>query len=155
MCKKTAWMENDEDLRKYTITVHGMKSSLWNINEAGLSELAYTLETGVRERDMDMISKVTPDFLSELSLLLDKLEAVQDQDEDFTDEDDEDVQAKLRTLGEMCAVYDRAGAMKLISEVEHCSKRTRTMLQNIQELVIHSDFEEAESLITAYLEETN
>jgi len=151
LCENAAWAENSDNLRKYTITVHGMKSSLWNINEKDLSELAHSLETGGREQNASLISKFTPGFLNELRELLNKLEASQEKAEEFTDKDDDDVFEKLRAIGEMCAEYNRGGALKIISEIERCTKETRKTLQSVQQKVLHSDFEEAESEIVEYL----
>jgi len=151
LCKAEAWAENDDLLRMYTITVHGMKSSLWNINETDLSELAFALETGGRERDAELITKFTPNFLKELRILLDQLEAANVKDEEFTDEDDAEVLEKLRELVEICADYNRGGSLKLISEIVRCTKETRKILDDVQQFVLHSDFEEAENAIKVYL----
>jgi len=151
LCKESKWTDDENSLRKYTITVHGMKSSLWNISETELSEMAYSLETGVRERDIKLISEATPRFLNELRTLLDKMETSQKSNEDFADNDPEDIPEKLFTIGQMCADYNRSGVLKLISEIDNCTEKTKALLQEIKKLVINSDYEEAEEAITAYL----
>ena len=151
LCKKESWADNEDDLRKYTISIHGMKSSLWNINETQLSEMAYLLETGGRERDIGLVSETTPGFLAKLRGLIEKLESAQKKTEEFAEEDDEDVLKKLRSIKKMCADYNRGGSLKLISEVVRCTENTRNILKRVQELVLHSEFEEAEIAVESYL----
>jgi len=151
MCKQASWAENDEHLRKYTVAVHGMKSSLWNINETDLSDLANSLETGGRERNIKQVSELTPGFLKDLRILLDKLEETNGKNEEITDKNDDDVKEKLQNIIEMCADYNRGGALKLISEIERCTKETRKTLKSIQQHILHSDFEEAETELKEHL----
>ena len=153
LCNNTNWPENEEDLRKYTVTVHGMKSSLWNVNEPELSETAYSLETGGRERNFDLISQATPEFLKELHSLLDKFEALRDSNEEYADEDPVELNEKLKDVAVMCADYNRAGALKLLNEIKQCTKETREVLRDVREMITNSDFDEAETAVNAYLTE--
>jgi len=67
--------DNERTLRKLSVTIHGIKSSLWNIEETKLADLALKLETCGRERheqDIKFIRERMPDFLNQLRALLDK-----------------------------------------------------------------------------------
>jgi len=67
--------DNDRTLRKLSVVIHGIKSSLWNIEETKLADLALKLETCGRERheqDIKFIREKMPDFLNQLRALLEK-----------------------------------------------------------------------------------
>ena len=138
----------EEVLRNFTIKVHGIKSSLWNIGEVMLSELASKLESSGRERDAEQVEASVPDFLKELRALLKKLES--NRDDYGTDEDIEDLQNKLLAIKKMCGEYNRKGTLDIISEIKSYSKETKAVLDKIMEYVLHSDFEEAENAASAY-----
>ncbi|MCL2006033.1 MAG: response regulator [Planctomycetaceae bacterium] len=144
-------LETDEGLRSYTITVHGIKSSLANIGESGLSEWASKLERVSRERGFDIIASMTPGFLADLHIFLERLEAqsVQGQVEG-EDADVEDLRSKLQSIRELCEDYDRRGALAVLDGVERCSPETRRILDSIREHVIHSEFDEAAGVAAAY-----
>jgi len=151
ICSKAAWAKKKDKLGKYTITVHGMKSSLWNIDEPELSEFAYLLEMAAREENINLITEHTPGFIDELRSLLEKFEAQCGNNEEYSDADSEDVYEKLSAIVEMCAEYNRAGTLKLISEIVLCTKETRALLESVQASVSGSDFEEAGNAVAEYL----
>jgi HPt (histidine-containing phosphotransfer) domain-containing protein len=67
--------DSDRTLRKLSVTIHGIKSSLWNIEETKLADLALKLETCGRERqeqDKKFIREKMPDFLKQLRALLER-----------------------------------------------------------------------------------
>ncbi|MCL2102073.1 MAG: response regulator, partial [Fibromonadales bacterium] len=135
-----------EELRKFTISVHGIKSSLGNIGEAKLSEAAYKLEQAGKEQNIDLITASVPKFLEELRALLKKLESKQETN--CADEDIESLRKKLLIVQEMCEDYNRKGALDILEEIKkNCSKEMRAILNNITELVLHSEFEKAQSIL--------
>jgi len=142
--------ESDEGLKKYTITVHGMKSSLWNVGEAGLSGTAAMLEQAGREDNTGLIFEATPGFISQLRTLTEKYELK--REDGGSDGDVKALCDKLLVIEEKCADYDRKGALNAIAEVTSCSDETRAVLDKVKENVLSSDFEEAESEVSAYRE---
>jgi len=143
--------ENEENMRLYTICVHGMKSSLGAINDSRLSEAAHKLEQAGRDRDIGFIKEATPGFLNDLRMLLKKSEpkqAVNGKDDDI-----EGLLKKLLVIKDICSEYNRKGALDNIAEISICSERTRAVLNNVKECVLHSDFDEAENLVTDYINE--
>ena len=146
-------IENKENLKKFTVTVHGIKSSLWNIGESSIAGLADKLEKAARENDMDVIKSSAPGFTGELRALLDKIELKRGADsanQANLDENIEELRDKLQTLQEMCADYDRKGALDTLAKINCYSKETKAVLDVIMEYVLHSDFEEAKSAAAAY-----
>ncbi|MDR2965794.1 MAG: response regulator [Treponema sp.] len=141
----------DKDLKNFTISVHGMKSSLRNIGELELSELAYNLEQAGKEQNTAQIKESTPEFINKLRGLLDKFKP--EQEAGGTD-DIAYLQKQLLSIQEMCADYDRKGVLDILAEMENCSNESKVILNTIMEYVQHSDFEKAEkeaSDFAAYL----
>jgi len=143
-----AGLKGEDALRLFTVTVHGMKSSLWNIGETSIAELASKLEISGRERNEAQIAASVPAFLNDLRGLLEKLKP--EPHEYGEDDDIEKLRGNLHAIKDMCAEYNRKGALDIISEIKKCSKETRAVLDKIMEYVLHSDFEEAESAAEVY-----
>jgi len=152
LSQNAVWFENEEDLRKYIIAVHGMKSVLGSIGESELSNFAYKLEQGGRERDFGLIKLGASEFLKELRTLLDKLEQEHgtDTDADGMDEDIESLRDKLFAVGKMCADYNRKSSLDVLAGIINCSKETRTILDKVKEHVLRTEFEEAERMVSEY-----
>jgi len=151
--KKTDWLENDEDMKKFAVTVHGIKSPLKNVGELKLSESASMLEQACRDKRVDFVALSAPAFLNELRTLITDIESKQHQDVSDTDEDSPDLLEKLSTIIEQCEEYNRRGVLNLIAEIDCCSAKTRIVLNEVKELAMQSDFEDAEKAITAYVSE--
>ena len=148
--KTITWLEenylqtdDEEILRKYIVIVHGIKSSLANIEETSLSNMALKLEKLSRENDIDQIKTLTPDFLNDLRTILNKLKSR--QNELCADEDIDDLIERLTAIQETTAEYDRKSALEIISEIKNYSKETKKVLDIITEHVLHSEFEMAEN----------
>ena len=147
-----------ETLRMFTVIVHGIKSSLWNINEKELAEAALKLEMGGRENNIDLLAKETPDFMDRLRGLLNVLEARRDgkcPKIESCNEDKVILNEKLKAIREKAADYDRKGILNIIGEIKQYSKETKAILDTITEKVVHSDFEEVEKIVEDYLEKLN
>ncbi|MCL2443435.1 MAG: hypothetical protein FWD13_08240, partial [Treponema sp.] len=148
--EQSSQFDNEEVLRKFTVIVHGIKSSLWNIGETLLADTALNLENAGRERNIELIKKTTPGFLSDIIMLLEKFESK--RIEYGTDDDIEGLCSKFKTIMEMCSNYDRKGALDTAAEITYCSKETKEILDKIIEFVIHSEFEEAYAVAEAYMD---
>ncbi|MCL2763853.1 MAG: ATP-binding protein [Treponema sp.] len=150
---KNSEIENRENLQKFTIVVHGIKSSLWNIGENELAETAGKLEISGRECNIDFIKSTASAFISNLRILLERLESKRDGY--GSDEDIEDLQKKLKDIQEACADYDRKGALDILSKMINYSKETKAVLNNIMSYVNHSEFEAAENAAREYADLLN
>ncbi|MCL2801365.1 MAG: ATP-binding protein [Treponema sp.] len=149
--------ENDDDLKKFTVAVHGIKSALKSINETKLSELAFVLETAGRALDTDLIKASAPEFLIELRALIKYLELKLDSDNaqnevSAENENINDLRNKLQILIKLCADFDRKGVLELIAGMNFCSKKTRGVLDIIKEFVLHSEFEKAGNTAKKYFD---
>jgi len=139
----------EENIQRFTVTVHGMKSSLLYIGESVLSETAKRLEAAGRDSDIDYITTHAPGFIEKLHALLDRIDPGQKEGNETGDIDG--LHDTLRRLQNLCADYNRKGALELISAVKQCTKETRLVLDSINAYVVHSDFEEAETAVAEYI----
>jgi len=158
--KALEWLEENlhkisekEILRKFTIIVHGIKSSLWNIGETSLADFAYKLEADGRENNTELIKASVPSFANELHTLLKKLKAKRNDNSInaiCTSEDIEKLKSSLLAIQKMCADYNRKGALDILADIKNCSKETKIVLDNIMDSILHSEFEEAEDAAKKY-----
>jgi signal transduction histidine kinase/DNA-binding response OmpR family regulator len=63
----------EKDMELFRVTAHGSKSALNNIGETKISETARKLELAAKEKDVAVLSKETPAFISELKAVINKL----------------------------------------------------------------------------------
>ncbi|MCL2261010.1 MAG: transporter substrate-binding domain-containing protein [Fibromonadales bacterium] len=73
------WFENYDDLHKFTVMIHGIKSSLANVGELELSETALILEQAGRARNINLVTESIPDFFDQLRTLLERLKPEQEE----------------------------------------------------------------------------
>ena len=151
---KSSGYEEESIMRKFTVFVHGMKSTLHVIGEIELSQAAFNLEKAGHEKNTVFIKEYAQDFISSLRALLEKLKQKQEesaQDADMTSVEIAELLVKLKSILEACADYDRKAALDSIGEIKKCSKETKAVLKKISEHVTHSDFDEAENELSAHI----
>ena len=150
--------ENKDTLKKFITTVHGIRSSLSNIGEKELAEAAYMLERRGREKNIELLKELSPEFLNKLRKIMEQFEKKREEaaaDTVLMDEDIDDLRSRIAAIKELCADYDRKGALDSINEIRNCSIETRAVLNRIAEHMIHSEFEEAEAEAKAYADTLN
>ncbi|MCL2634205.1 MAG: response regulator [Oscillospiraceae bacterium] len=145
-----------EDLQEFTVAVHGMKSSLLIIGEASLSAEAGVLEKAGRDNNTDLIKASVPGFLASLCTLLEKYNSGYGTDIEIICADNvESMRNELTAIREKCVDYNRKDALEIIADIKKCTPQTKELLDSVKEHILHSDFEEAENAITAYLNKLN
>jgi len=145
--------EFEDNLQKFIVNVHGIKSALKAIGEPKLSERSLQLENFGREHNIEQITALMPEFLNGLRVLLYKFKQKSSENTSENSADEGDLRNKLQVIKEMCSDYNRKGALDAISGIEKCSQETREVLDKIKECVIHSDFEEAEKTVDVRIAE--
>ena len=151
--RRSTDFEDEEALRKFTVIVHGIKSSLWNIKETDLADIAGRLEINGREKNINLIADTLPDFMNQLRVLLKKLETKRSENEadiHNSDDDIKDLRKKLKAIQIKAADYDKKGVSEIIADVKNCSKETKAVFDKIMSLALHSEFEEAEKTASDY-----
>jgi len=143
----------NEDLRVFTINVHAIKSALANIGEKDLSSVARKLEKAGMEGNKAVISAETGHFLENLGKVIQKLEsdknAIASKEEDTVY-----LQAQLVEFRSACTNYDKKLAKNILAELSSMqwSSKTKDFLAILQELLLHSDFDDAVSKTTEFME---
>ncbi|MCL2754629.1 MAG: ATP-binding protein, partial [Oscillospiraceae bacterium] len=146
-------LSSEQAMQKFTIIVHGMKSSLWSIGEKTLSQRAGELEQAGRDKNIELITTEVPAFLNALRTLLEKHEsevAAIDTSND-ADTNPENLRETLTAIAQMCADYNRGGALDLIAKVKECSSDAKKLLCSVKEHILYSNFEEAHSELSDYI----
>jgi len=144
----------DEDLQTFTINVHAMKSALANIGEKTLSDVARKLEKAGREGNKSVISANIGLFLENLDKVIQKLESEKNAIAPKEEDDIVYLKAELLEFRSACTNYDKKHAKSILTELcsAQWSPKTKKFLDILQELLLHSDFEEAVSKTTEFME---
>lgn len=143
-----------DELKLYTITTHGMKSALANVNEDTLSKTAAELEEAGRAEDLDKITAKTAAFADDLKKTIaafeEKLNAgASEQD---TEDDKGFVEQQLWLVIEACDKYSKPAAKKALTALKEgqCSKKTLSLIDEISALLLHGEFEQAAEMAGGY-----
>ena len=136
----------ENDIRTYTIHVHGIKSALASIGKADLAETALRLEVAARSGDTDTIATETPSFLDALRTLVRELKQEHEQKEEspIQTEDLPYLREKLQIIKSACEEYDEKTIEEAIEELRQktWTQTTSEMLESIANHLLHSEFEE-------------
>ena len=150
ICAKQSF-DIDENMALYTITIHGIKSSLANVGEDELSAVALKLEKAGRERDIPAIMYETPAFTGALRALLAKLKASDDQNTqqssglELLPEDKEFLREKLLVIQKACESFDINAAQSALNELtqKKWPRHISDTLDTISGNLLHSAFKKA------------
>ena len=150
--KKTGEYD-DEDIRMYTVHVHGMKSALANIGQKDLSDIALKLEAQARNKDMKTALSETQAFLDSLRKVVETLTPeVENENVEMSKEDQAFLSEKLVEVREACLEYDKKAARNLLAEIREKTwpQDVNELLDTIAENLLHSGFDEIVSAIEKY-----
>jgi signal transduction histidine kinase/CheY-like chemotaxis protein len=153
-----------EDLQLYATHVHGLKSASASIGAKKLSELAKSLETAGKERNMTYINEHNAAFLMELEALLSSIgkvldELKPDKGEEKTDGPEMDIEElraeliKLKTAldgFDSAAIDAAAAALEKHLKSAHFGAAVKDITQNI----LIGEYDEAVEEIDRLLKET-
>jgi len=139
---------SDEDIRLFAIKAHSMKSVLANIGEKTLSQMAYELEKAGKDNDKKAIEHKTQGIIDALKLIIQKSEAEMKEKSAAQDADADYLLSQLKIIVKACENYDSKTASFALDGLSKMSwtKVTGELLEKISEHILHSDFEEAQSL---------
>jgi len=149
---------NENRLRAYIISVHGLKSALANVGRTDLSELASNLEHAGREGKLDIIITETDAFLESLRAFVDELTPARDSDggdgDVVANEDKQYLAEKLLDIKAACEVFNENAADNILTELRKrvWPRKTANMLRSIAEYLLHSDFDEIADVVARYSE---
>jgi CheY-like chemotaxis protein/HPt (histidine-containing phosphotransfer) domain-containing protein/two-component sensor histidine kinase len=147
----------DSDLHLLMINVHSIKSALANIGEDMLSNLARKLEVASREKNIEIIAAEIQPFSNKLRDIVQKIEFAEDEKTEVTDEDLTYLREKLLAFKTACTAYDKKNAKEVLANIQskQWSHANNEMLESLLEHLLHSEFEEAATRATKFLETLN
>ncbi|MCL2052684.1 MAG: response regulator [Lachnospiraceae bacterium] len=140
-------LNEKEGLNSFVVTVHGIKSALKNIKEIKLSERAFDLEQAGRNQNINLIKERIISFLDELREMLKKLEIHADDEKAKAADDIDDIDEKLKLAKEMCADYNRKGALDILSSLKIKDSEKKACLNTAIEHLYLSEFDKAEEAL--------
>jgi CheY-like chemotaxis protein len=147
---ETADCYNSGDLQMFIINVHSMKSALANIGEADLSAVALKLEQAGRGGDIGAVKTGTPLFLEALRAVIEKIKPKNEKCETVIEsaEDMAYLREKMFVIREACGSYDKKTVKYTLASLKEkaWSPSTNELLDNLSELVLHSEFDEIAAL---------
>jgi PAS domain S-box-containing protein len=146
-----------DDIQTYIINVHAMKSALANIGETEISAFARKLEEAGRTQNVAQITNDTPEFLSTLRAVIQKLSPIKSNIDDKTennisDEEWADLLEKLNVIQKACIEYDKKTVKKTLAKIKEkeWTKKINMLLEEISEHLLHSEFFKIANLIDNY-----
>jgi len=146
---------DDEALKSYIITTHGMKSALIYIEQQALSKEADILEEAGKEKNLDVIKEKTQPFIDRLTYVVEAL--IESSGgacgEDTYDEDPIFLYRQLKIICEACKNYNIKVAKNALEQLmqKNWSKETTALFDKISVFLLHSEFEEAIEYIQTFL----
>ena len=153
------------DIKRVTITAHGMKSALANIGEEAASASADALESAGRRNDTAFISDNTKDFIQRLETLLVKYrppdaDGAPDANRGGNSasgeayEDTACLTEQLLLIKAACDAYDDTAAYAALDRLQALGWKTETAaaLKRMRDMLfLHSDFEGVSAYITTFM----
>ncbi|MCL2174629.1 MAG: ATP-binding protein [Treponema sp.] len=145
-----------DDLSTFIINVHAMKSALANVGESDLASEASKLEQAGREHNTSSILLTLPEFIESLQTVIDKLHPEEDETSEETD-DKAYLFEKLREITAACEALDKKAAKASLADLKQktWSRNIRDQLSAIAKSLLHSDFEETNSIVQKITDENN
>ena len=147
---------NDEnDLQTFIIYVHGMKSALANIGKMELSAIALKLETLARSGDSNTVVSEAPAFLEALRCVVEELTRKTEPEDDGADQEELPfLRDKLLAIKAACEEFDEKAAEEIVAELrtKSLSQPVRELLSSVDELILHSDFDETADIINKFVD---
>jgi CheY-like chemotaxis protein len=146
---------SSDELQKYTINVHALKSALANIGETKLADFAKDLEQEGRNSNTAFIIEKTSAFLAELRAVVDRLKSGMDEPDVIVISDEElaYLRKMLLAIKEACIEYEKKDAKSALAELKQKQwpGEYGKLLDTIGEHLLHSDFDEVVAVCSAYL----
>jgi CheY-like chemotaxis protein len=145
---------NNDNMRTYIISVHGIKNALANIGKTDLSATALKLEQAGRKNEIDIIKSETSAFMDSLRAVVKEIKPKKDKSAIGKDDEDKPyLTERLLALKAACKDYDEQTADKALVELRKkaWSPQTNELLAKIAEQLLHSNFDEITEDIDKFL----
>lgn len=147
-----------QDLKAYTIQIHGLKGQLLNIGATQLSDDAKRLELAGKEEDCDFIDANLESFVKQYKELMEQLAVVLKQYQLIEETAAEEgagtnLTEVVKHIQNSLAEFDFAGASKLIHSVpkEGLSNKDAALIEELCVLVEDMDIDKMSELLEGYI----
>jgi len=136
---------NEEELKLYVTTVHGMKSSLANLGEKQLSGDALELERAGEDKQSDILLEKTPGFINELKLLIEKITPQKTENGGIPEGNIVFLREQLQNIEKACSLYDKETIKESLNNLNQFTwtDKINAVIENISIQVLHSAFKKA------------
>ncbi|MCL2020199.1 MAG: ATP-binding protein [Oscillospiraceae bacterium] len=139
---------SDNDIKRYTVYVHALKSSLRSIGARELSEKAAELEAAGHSGDTAYIGSYGDEFTSALeALVLNIKTALKNDESPQNNEFDRDLLLKLKTA---LAAVDTSAISEMVDMMT--AQSGGSQIEQLQQSILMFEYEEATSLIDTILQ---
>jgi signal transduction histidine kinase/CheY-like chemotaxis protein len=148
----------NKDYKNLAITAHGMKSAAANAGEEEVSEIAKKLEFAAKRNDIETVSITLPELQKKLKQIIDDAKTAEDTESNDKQIISETEQKELLTKAAAhCADYDERNAAAVIAKMREfeLTDDILKLLENVEVLLLHAEFEEAEAKIAEKLKGQN
>lgn len=149
---KTAWEQ--EDIKKFVIDVHGVKSTSASVGAMELSELAKELETAGKEDNRVFIAEHIERFLQTCESILGVVQEFAEKEEADLDQELSVLESQwVQDMREACEEMDSIKAVELLEKIKgkrYQEKETELVTQ-LGEYVDQYDYDEAVSLLQQWI----
>ena len=132
---------SSDDLKNYVIYTHGMKSSMANVGDEKVSNMAKELEQSGLNNDFATIVKKTPAFIQELHAI--KALGAEESTKSAPAGNREIQQSNVASLCEACHSYNKKAAKAALATLGEYSwpKEFEALLAKVDVLLLHGEFE--------------
>ena len=140
----------DEDIHSYIIATHGIKTSLANLGQAELSNIALQLEQAGKNRALEVIEKETPAFIEALQFLIEKLQVKDIQRSvDTSPEELAFLHEKLRMIKSSCDSFNIRIAKEALAllKKKKWPRGISTVIEEISLCLLRGEFKKVSLLV--------
>jgi len=130
-----------DDHKNYVIYTHGMKSTMANVGDEKLSNMAKELEQAGTIGNSDIIMQKTPAFIQELYAI--KALGAQDNAQNLPAGTPEFLQDNIIAICEACRNYNKKAAKAALATLKSFAwpGEFETLLAKVDVLLLHGEFE--------------
>ena len=150
-------LEDEDDIKLYITAVHGIKNALNIIGETALYEFAYKLETLARDKNIGLLTDVTPVLLIRLRSLIAKMQPKETNETVVLSQDEvSNLREQMSLITAACTNFDKFAIRAVLSELsqKQWPKQIKGDIDSIKKQLLHSDFKNIAQIAERLISET-
>ncbi|MCL2020202.1 MAG: ATP-binding protein [Oscillospiraceae bacterium] len=147
----------DEDMEKFVVAAHGLKSALANVGKVSLADIAFELEQAGEEKNLVIIEDVAPGFISSIKALIEESKQPDDDtaEKNLSGGDMTFLREKLLEIKKSALEFNKRTVRKALDELgqNKWDSDISKLIDEISAHILHSEFKKAASLAETYINE--